>query len=182
VEDSTGTLFIAISYAFETDVVMEKGGRFSVLAGDGELTVTPRVHPLSSKRLAWRVIARLSLVRRAAVCRIRYGQPRLDLREWYDAGLSGTAGEKLHKLCALTKLARLAFKRIRCFEHKLFTVLAGDSNDIVSNRTKQLIDRQVLSPEVYGPHNVTFSPRINNSLCSLTPIARIVTDVPSSIS
>jgi hypothetical protein len=38
VEDSTGTLFIAISYAFETDVVMEKGGNFSVLAGDGSGT------------------------------------------------------------------------------------------------------------------------------------------------
>ena len=38
VEDSTGTLYIAISYAFETDVVMEKGGQFSVLAGDGSST------------------------------------------------------------------------------------------------------------------------------------------------
>ncbi len=38
VEDSTGTLYIAVSYAFETDVVMEKGGKFSVLAGDGSST------------------------------------------------------------------------------------------------------------------------------------------------
>jgi hypothetical protein len=38
VEDSTGTLYIAISYAFEQDVVMEKGGKFSVLAGDGNGT------------------------------------------------------------------------------------------------------------------------------------------------
>jgi hypothetical protein len=37
-EDSTGTLYIAISYPFETDVVMEKGGNFSVLAGDGTST------------------------------------------------------------------------------------------------------------------------------------------------
>ncbi len=38
VEDSTGTLYIAVSYAFEQDLVMEKGGKFSVLAGDGSST------------------------------------------------------------------------------------------------------------------------------------------------
>ena len=70
VEDSTGTLYIAISYAFETDVVMEKGGQFSVLAGDGSSTVPVYSGPGTGLDLSWgrclgrRALRRIRLRRR----------------------------------------------------------------------------------------------------------------------
>ncbi len=119
------------------------------------------VRRLALKR---RVVARVNVVRRTADHRIRCGQPSFDLLKWNTAGLRGTLGKEFHEVRALTEFARFAFKRIRGFEHKLLAVLTRDPNDIVSNATKQLIERYVLARRVYGPHNATSSPRMNHCM------------------